>query len=129
MGQRELMGRLVWRGGGKGGNGGRLEIWGKGFLMWEGIGIGGKAGMGLNGHWLLDPRDVIIDTATTTSPPGYSANFTASQDSSHVNVADINGSLNGGTSVTISTGNTGTQNGDITVNAAISKSSGNNATL
>jgi hypothetical protein len=46
-----------------------------------------------------------------------------------VNVADIESSLNSGTSVTITTGSTGTQPGNITVTDPINKTAGGDATL
>ena len=122
-------GSISARGGAQSGNGGFIETSGKGFLDVNGAQINAGAPNGQHGDWLMDPHNVTIDNQTTTAPPGYSATYTASQDDSHVNVGQINGSLANGTDVTISTGTTGTQNGDINVNALITASPNNTATL
>jgi hypothetical protein len=74
--------------------------------------------------WLLDPTDITITSGATTSPT-----WTSTQSGSTILASDISYNLNQGTSVTIETSASGTQNGDITVNADISKTSGGNAKL
>ena len=68
------------------------------------------------GTWLLDPRNVTITSSQANgSFAGGSPNtFTPTGDSSTVDVANIKTALEGGTSVTITTGSTGSQDGDIT---------------
>ncbi len=72
------------------------------------------------GQWLLDPVNVTI-ASSGQSGTGYSDTYNPTADST-ILASSINNSLNAGTAVTITTGSTGTSNGDITVNAAITQS-------
>ena len=116
------------------GNGGFVETSGKDHL--EAVGsVNASAPNGLGGTWLLDPRNVTIDNAASTVPADFSGAspnvFTPSVDSAVADRNTIQTSLNGGTSVQITTGATGAQAGNITVAAtgSITKSAGGNATL
>jgi len=117
-------GEISANGGIEGGNGGRIETSGH-WLDVEGVSgsaaarsVDGKAG-----EWLFDPYNVTITSATgNNSESGGS--WTPSADNSTIDVASINSLLNGGTSVTVTTGSSGSQIGDITVASAITKSSG-----
>jgi trimeric autotransporter adhesin len=109
-----LAGSLSARGGALGGNGGFVETSSKGHLGITAaaqIDVRGPAGRA--GSWLLDPSNVTIGDGSG----GTVAASTISQ------------SLNSGTNVAISTGESGHQRGDITVNSAIVKTAGSNAAL
>lgn len=112
------------------GNGGLIETSGKNYLDINQARVNASATLGEAGTWLLDPRNVTINSSTTTctSPPCFSAGdptvYTPDTNTSSVNVTDILTALIGGTSVTITTGNTGTQTGTIAVNTAINKTTG-----
>lgn len=124
-------GAITARGGALGGDGGKVETSGHVLQATGKVDAAAKNGKG--GLWLLDPYDVTIkDTATAGGSFGGSNlnTFVPNAEGSTVNAADINAALNGGTSVTITTGGGATgQLGDITVDAAITKSNGADATL
>ncbi|WP_168171090.1 filamentous hemagglutinin N-terminal domain-containing protein [Rhodanobacter sp. B05] len=117
-----FFGNISARGGVIGGNGGQVETSAHNGLNVQGQ-VDASAPSGNAGTWLLDPWNVSIVTSggTLTSP------FTATADSS-INASAINGALTG-TNVFVFTGSTGTSNGDITVNAPISATSGANNAL
>jgi filamentous hemagglutinin family protein len=123
-------GEIFARGGIEGGNGGFVETSSKDNLQAFGTVIA-SAVNGQGGLWLLDPSNITISGATANgSFNGASPNvFTPNANSATANVATINDSLNLGTSVTINTEGAGTQNGDITLASAISKTGGTAATL
>ena len=113
-------GTLLALGGPNGGNGGRIETSGH-WLDVSGIDARTTAQGGQAGEWLLDPYNVIISsTGSNISGSTYvpSANST-------ITASSIASALNSGTNVTITTGTTGAVIGDITVNAPITKASGN----
>ncbi len=124
-------GSIFARGGATGGNGGFIETSGKQYLSAIGV-VNASAAAGNPGVWLLDPRNVSIQNLASSGGAfsGGSPNtFTPTSDDA---VADRNTkqtSLNAGTSVVITTGAGGAQNGDITVAATISKTAGGAATL
>jgi filamentous hemagglutinin family protein len=66
-------------------------------------------------EWLLDPYDVVIDDTGSDATAGTN---TASSDTTHIKASAIATALGSG-HVTITTGNGGTQGGDITVNSTI----------
>lgn len=98
-----------------GGDGGFIETSAATVNTQAGAVITAASATGKGGTWLIDPYDYIIgDTAAGA----------------------ISGALNGGTSVTVTTqsnvtgyGGTGSGNGDITVNSAITKNAGGDANL
>jgi filamentous hemagglutinin family protein len=123
-----VYGTLLAHGGADGGNGGRIETSGH-WLDVTGITVGSSAARGAAGEWLLDPYNVIIGAAasgTAYSPPSYT--FTPAANST-ILASTIDTALNGGNSVTITTGTAGSSLGDITVNSAITKASGASVTL
>lgn len=85
--------------------------------------------------WLLDPYNITISNATSTNGSfnGSTPNtWTPSATGSVVQAADIENALNNGTSIKISTGLTGSagsEDGTITIQNNITKSSGGAATL
>lgn len=123
-------GNITAKGGLLGGDGGFVETSGKNFLEAWGS-VNASASAGLAGLWYLDPRDVTITNITGGGAfGGGNPNvFTPTANNATVDVATINGSLNGGTSVTVTTGGTGVQAGNITVAGNINKTAGGDATL
>lgn len=111
-------GGLSARGGAESGDGGLIETSGKRYL-WVAGAADASARNGAAGEWLLDPRNIEI--VTTAMTPGVLTGgvFTAAADDSKILASDIVTALNGGTNVTLNTGSTGMQDGDITVSAAI----------
>jgi hypothetical protein len=71
---------------------------------------------------------VTIQSGTGTLD-GQTPNFSPGADDSTIDVAIITAALNLGTSVTVDTGSTGSQAGDITVATAINKTAGGAASL
>jgi hypothetical protein len=113
-------GTITARGGDEGGNGGFIETSGKVYLDVSKA-ADASAPNGLPGTWLLDPRNVRIVAGRTTGGEfdrGFPTNiFTPTADEAEVNVDTISGSLSNGTSVTITTGDTGSQVGNIVLDA------------
>jgi filamentous hemagglutinin family protein len=118
-------GTIYARGGAQGGDGGLIET--SGHQILDATGVRGSAGAanGNGGLWLFDPdSDVTITTATANNAQLLGV-FTPIAINSTIDAADINGVLNGGTDVTvITTFATGSQNGNIFVNAPITYGSG-----
>lgn len=103
-------GSLSARGAG-GGNGGLIETSGGGLDL-RGIDIDASTANGIAGTWLIDPYDVYIVHGAETGTLPIDGLFdpiaeTLLQD------GDINRALNAGNSVHITTGTSGTGNGDI----------------
>lgn len=130
-------GKITAKGGERGGNGGQVETSSHGNLQAFG-GVDASAPRGSAGNWLLDPLDVTIVNGSsgniTEESDGSSADvlFRPSGAGSQVSNTSINNELNNGTSVTILTNSSvagSNQSGNITVNAAISKKQGADATL
>ncbi|MFT6346410.1 MAG: filamentous hemagglutinin family protein [Myxococcota bacterium] len=109
----QFHGKISAQGGELGGNGGLIETSGINTLSVSGT-IDASAKFGQAGKWLLDPTNVIIQSVAGTGV---------------VTTASIQTSLNNGTSVDVVTSASGTENGDITVNNAITKTLGGDATL
>lgn len=118
-------GAISAKGGINGGNGGLVETSGKQYLAADGnVTVAAPKGQG--GTWLLDPRNVTIQ-ATGQSVSG--GTYVPTGDSAIVDVNSINTALSGGSNVLITTGDTGTQDGNITVASNITKTGANEATL
>ncbi|OSK88090.1 filamentous hemagglutinin N-terminal domain-containing protein, partial [Escherichia coli] len=132
-----FQGKVTAKGGTTGGNGGQVETSSHGNLQAFGA-VDASAPRGKAGNWLLDPLDItVVD--------GSSGNVTETDDTvtndklfsplaqgSQVSNTSINNELNNGTSVTILTNSTtagANQSGNITVNAAINKTGGGDASL
>ena len=89
----------------------------------------GTINAGRGGIWLIDPYNVTI--GASASGTSYSSPYTTFTPSatSQILASNIQTALNAGSSVTISTGSSGSDAGDITVSSAISKTAGGNAVL
>jgi len=132
-------GEISAKGGPEGGDGGFVETSGKEYLDARGQ-VSAAAPEGTGGQWLLDPRDITILTIATTAGDdstggdplamptagafdlsGSPHTFDSAADSAQADIDQIVASLEGGTSVTITTGATGVaEAGDITVAGSIS---------
>jgi filamentous hemagglutinin family protein len=109
------------RGGIWGGNGGLVETSSPNFLDTSGIRVDASAPAGISGIWLLDPLNVTLGYTGGVSTGGNFSGgnpniFTPTMEGAIVNIPDIEAQLNAGTNVIITTGNTGTQEGNITAN-------------
>jgi len=123
-------GSVYARGGPQGGAGGFIETSGKRFLDVSGIKV--SASGQTPGTWLLDPYNIEIVAGGGSVNNGGGPAFTPSGDDSQIGADLIVGQLDGGTSVSISTGlggSPGTQAGNITVSSPIVKTAVNNASL
>ncbi len=123
-------GDISAKGGSSSGNGGFIETSGH-WLDTAGIRINASALNGIGGEWLLDPYNITIQNTAYSNGSWNSGspNLFTPTGTSIADVATIQSSLNAGTSVTISTTGAGTDLGNITVAANISKTSGGDATL
>ncbi|WP_321799982.1 filamentous hemagglutinin N-terminal domain-containing protein [Caballeronia sp. J97] len=122
-----VYGKVTARGGANGGNGGLIETSAL-HLDVPGDNIDPSAPHGAGGTWLLDPFNVIITNDRADGNP--TVDFTAAAPDTRIWSQAINNQLNGGVNVTVSTGTSGTQTGNITIEGPIAKTSGvNGATL
>lgn len=129
-----VRGRINAQGGQLSGNGGFVETSGKNTLnVGSEASIIASAPNGQSGLWLLDPENVNISNVQNNGAfNGGTPNiFTPINSLSNVDVANIKATLDSGTSVTINTGSTGVQNGDIrwTAGATLSTNSAIDRTL
>ncbi|UIN21775.1 beta strand repeat-containing protein [Herbaspirillum frisingense] len=90
--------------------------------------------VGSGGTWLIDPYDLeVVANGTLTGSGGSCGTSYAvysSEDGSQISASTISNQLNNGTSVRLRTGTDGgDQAGNITVSAAIEKTSGGDSTL
>ena len=123
----QVYGTVLAKGGANGGDGGAIETSGH-RLDVAGITANASAPKGKGGEWLLDPYNITISSSADSNVSSY----TATNTSSNLNVTTLTSALNNGTSVTVQTGGaigTGSEIGDITVNAAISKTGSTDSTL
>ena len=124
-------GAISARGGASGGDGGSAEVSGQNLLSFLGT-VDLRAPNGQAGVLLLDPENVMI--AATGDMPGLPASSSApitlnpTADDSVIQASTLEQAL-GLASVTVATGSTGTQPGDITVATNVSWSNGNSLTL
>ena len=110
-------GAIAARGGALVGDGGLIETSGH-WLDVSGIKVSASASNGKPGMWLLDPTDVTISNAATSTPPvGGFYSPAPGASASNINAGEVIGLLTGGTDVTITTKSTGTAAGDINFNA------------
>jgi filamentous hemagglutinin family protein len=114
-------GTMLAQGGPNGGNGGRIETSGHWLDVTGSVVQASAIGKGTGGEWLLDPYNVTIAGSGTAVGAG---SYVPSADST-ISASSIATALQGGSNVTITTGTTGSSNGDVTVASAITKASGN----
>ena len=108
------------------GNGGRIETSGYS-LETTGATVSAAAPDGEAGEWLLDPYNLTI-SSTATSGFNTSGNpWVPTTSGGNVQASAVASALEGGSNVTISTGSSGSDLGNITDNAAIAKTSGSSA--
>ncbi|MEJ0010452.1 MAG: filamentous hemagglutinin N-terminal domain-containing protein [Alphaproteobacteria bacterium] len=115
------------------GNGGLIETSGGNVAIEVEAQIVAESRRRRSGTWLLDPADLVIDgtDANSTTEAGTPSAGTntyipdGTVTASHISATTIDGILNAGTNVVLSTGADGAGgNGDIMVNAAISSTAG-----
>ena len=96
-----------------------------------GIRVDASAPSGRGGLWLLDPNNITIQTTGSDTSITGSPNFTTTGDGAVLLTGTIEGQLNAGTSVSVTTGTASPSSdaGNINVNGSITKSVGTNATL
>ncbi len=130
-----VYGDLSARGGAKGGDGGFVETSGKWTLDLRGAKVDASAADGRAGTWLLDPFNVRITAAGAGVDDLMGDTYTPTGNDAQVSADSISTALStgaSGTNVTITTGlagSAGTQDGDLIVDAPITKNSATSATL
>jgi filamentous hemagglutinin family protein len=107
-------GTITARGGSLSGNGGDAEVSGKARLAYTGYADLTAAG-GALGNLLLDPYNITISTAGSSNVSGFSA----TGNDSVINATTLLNALSGA-NVTVMTGSSGSQAGNITVAAPLS---------
>jgi len=122
-------GNISARGGTILGNGGFVEVSGHQHLAYGGA-VDLRAPAGLSGTLLLDPENVTIAATgdTPTLPTSGDTTLTGTADNSVLAVSTLQNALSLG-NVTVQTGTTGTQAGDIEVATNIGWGNGNSLTL
>ena len=119
---------LSARGGSQSGNGGSVETSGA-CLDISSARVNLLAAHGETGNWLLDPTDVSIDNTGTNNDTYSSGTYTpGSANTSDILASDLLANL-ATSNVTVQTSSSGTTNGDIAVNAALSWSAATTLTL
>ena len=122
--QTVVRGSISAQGGPLGGNGGNVETSGQNLQVGSSAIISTLARQGQSGNWLLDPYDVTISSAAATNSSGN----TASDSPSVINATALQTALGAG-NVTVSTGSSGTETGNITVASNLSWSQNTVLTL
>ncbi|MCZ8099378.1 MAG: MBG domain-containing protein, partial [Burkholderiales bacterium] len=115
-GATDFAGTISARGGATSGDGGFVETSSRHLLTAAGT-VDAGAARGKGGEWLLDPTDITIVPGTGTDT------------TSTVHVGRINDALATGTNVTVATSASGTQPGDITLQAGANVSTTTAASL
>jgi filamentous hemagglutinin family protein len=123
-------GSITAKGGANGGDGGFVETSAH-YLDVAGISVDASAPKGEAGLWMLDPLNVTIGVSPADTGGIFSGGgWTPTASGSFITTGTIQGALNAGTNVTITTVNGGfAEAGDINVNWSITKSTGAAATL
>ncbi|TWB59379.1 filamentous hemagglutinin family protein [Nitrospirillum viridazoti] len=120
-------GALSAKGGPRTGNGGFAEVSSHKLLDFTGA-VDLTAPLGAVGQLLLDPENVTISTGSNSSSSLSGGTFTPTGNSSVINTATLQNTL-ATADVTITTGNTGSQTGDITVANNVTWSASHSLTL
>ncbi|HET7764642.1 MAG TPA: filamentous hemagglutinin N-terminal domain-containing protein, partial [Burkholderiales bacterium] len=110
-------GNISARGGARGGNGGFVETSSHNVLD-AGGSVDAGATAGTAGRWLLDPFNLTISNNANAGVNATTATFDAIATGANVQAAQIQSALNGGTSVTVTTGTSGAEAGNITVSGS-----------
>lgn len=111
-----LAGMLSARGGSAGGNGGFVETSSAGLLTVTRIPeLSGQQ----SGHWLIDPNDIDLVAGSGYGGINNSNPFEATGESAQLGIDLVTGALANGSSVTISTGSSGSQAGNINLLGAL----------
>ncbi len=129
--QTIVSGNISAKGGGLGGDGGFIETSASNLNIQNGANISATAPLGNAGVWLLDPVNITIQSGGTTPVSSAGGTVSPADSPSTVDVATLNAALTAGNSVTITTtaGGLGSQEGDITIDAPISKTGGSTGSL
>ena len=109
-------GALSAQGGNSSGNGGQIDTSG-GLLDLIGTSINVSAAHGNAGNWLIDPYDVTIEAGT--GPGTLPLNPFDPPTTSTITDGAISYALDHGSNVTITTGSSGTDDGNININSGI----------
>ena len=123
-----VQGTLTAHGGPQGGNGGFIETSGH-LLDVNGISANAGAPQGKGGNWLLDPYELTVIGSGSTSATQAGSTYSSTSGGSTVLASAIFGILSGGTNVTLQTTGSAPTDGDITIAAPISWSTGATLTL
>lgn len=127
--QTKIAGKIEANAGSAGGNGGSIETSSKDKLnVTSTAKVSASAPNGKNGQWLLDPRNVILQNAVGTNASGGGTIDPTTNDEV-VDISSVETALNNGLDVTITTGSTGAQDGDISVLSDINKTAGTDTTF
>ena len=130
-GKTQFAGAISARGGSISGNGGTVEVSSHQLLDYTGS-ADLRATNGATGNLLLDPEDVLIaswgDTPAPPVSPGTPIALTPSAEDSVISTSTLESDL-ALANVTVTTGTTGSQHGDITVASSVTWASGSNLTL
>ncbi len=114
-----VYGSISARGGVNSGNGGFVETSSGGFLdVTNSPNVSASAGIG--GTWLIDPHNITIDSDVSSfdideTEENGSKIFTAIDNDAFLDISDLLAALTNGATVIVSTGITGTQDGNITL--------------
>lgn len=106
------------------GDGGQVETLGQRLDLAPTLRVSTLAQAGRVGNWLIDPHNLTISNAPSSGFSGFNANA----DDAVINVNTVQSAL-ASTSITVSTGSSGSQAGDITVLAPITWSANTTLTL
>jgi filamentous hemagglutinin family protein len=122
-------GSIAVTGGVNGGDGGFVETSGHNITFANGrVDARALSGLGATGTWLIDPWNVTISNAATANDALSANSYTPSATGANINVADLVLALNTA-NITVTTGTTGAEAGNITVASPITWTSANNLTL
>ena len=109
------------------GDGGAVEVSSHGLLGYNGH-VDVRSSNGRTGKLLLDPFDVTISSAPDTNVSLLSSIFSLLGMNSNISIASLTSAL-ASANVTISTGSSGAQQGNITVASSLTLTGGNALTL
>ncbi|MEM6254984.1 MAG: CHAT domain-containing protein [Cyanobacteria bacterium P01_D01_bin.156] len=123
------LGQFLVRGGDSGGNGGLVETSGL-----QGLTLGSNspditAPSGVAGQWLIDPFDVVIDDDFEDQGFDPANPFVAISSPAQLTTSSLATALGGGGTVRVTTGNAGSETGDITLNSDLGFFNTGEATL